>query len=165
MSKHIRSKLNLKPVCRLSPSLGSHYTGIVDQQVKWRLAGKFLSRKSPDGLQRCQIECYYLSFRTRILCQHPRQSSLSLAFVPACQQHIRAIVRQFLMMTLSSGAVATYVSGAQATSIAAGLGALATVGWTVYSNWNKRKVHETAVVTATAPTIKAAKAASIPEGK
>lgn len=73
---------------------------------------------------------------------------------------IGAIVRQFLMMALSSGAATAYVSGAQAASIAAGLGALATVGWTVYSNWNQRKVHETAVVTTTAPTVAQARVES-----
>lgn len=73
---------------------------------------------------------------------------------------IGAIVRQFLMMVLSSGAVTAYVSGAQAASIAAGLGALATVGWTIYSNWNQRKVHETAVVTTTAPSVAQARAES-----
>lgn len=37
--------------------------------------------------------------------------------------------------------------------------------WMVYSAWNKRLVHETAVVTATAPTVADAKAASISAGK
>lgn len=78
---------------------------------------------------------------------------------------IGAIVRQFLMMALSSSAATAYVTGAQATSIAAGLGALATIAWTIYSNWNQRKVHETAVVTAVAPTVDIAKAQSIPAGK
>ena len=78
---------------------------------------------------------------------------------------VGAIVRQAVTLIGSSAAVATYVSGNQLAAIAGGAAALASVAWTIYSNWNQRKVHETAVVTATAPTVADAKAASIQAGK
>ena len=46
-----------------------------------------------------------------------------------------------------------------------GIFAVAMVIWTLWHNWNLRKVSETAVVTSTAPTVAIAKAASIPAGK
>jgi hypothetical protein len=42
---------------------------------------------------------------------------------------------------------------------------VAMVVWTLYKNWNMRKVAETAVVTSVAPTVAVAKAESIPAGK
>lgn len=78
---------------------------------------------------------------------------------------VGAMVRQLVTMLGSSTAMASYVSGNQVVALASGAAAGASVIWTLYTNWNQRKVHETAVVTATAPTIAAAKAESIPAGK
>ena len=77
---------------------------------------------------------------------------------------IAALVRQIATAVLSSGAVAAYVSGSQATAIASGLAAIAAIGWGIYSRWNTRKVPETAIVTSVAPTVEAAKAASTVKG-
>lgn len=78
---------------------------------------------------------------------------------------VSALVRQGITLIGSSGAVATYVSGNQLAAIASGAAALVSVGWTLYANWNQRKVHETAVVTSTAPTVAIAKELSVPAGK
>jgi len=78
---------------------------------------------------------------------------------------ISALVRQVLNTLLTTGAAAAYVNGAQATAIASGAGAIACIAWTVYANWNSRKVNEKSVVTTTASTVADAKAASITAGK
>lgn len=57
------------------------------------------------------------------------------------------------------------VTSNDATTIAGGIFVIGSLGFTLYNNWNQRKVAETAVVTATAPTVAAAKADSIPAGK
>ena len=77
---------------------------------------------------------------------------------------IAALVRQIATALLSSGSVAAYVSGSQATAIATGLGAVAAIAWGIWARWNTRKVPETAIVTSTAPTVEAAKAASTVKG-
>lgn len=57
----------------------------------------------------------------------------------------------------------------QASAVVTTLGsALPVIGlgvWQIYSHWNMRKVPEKAVVTAIAPTVADAKAASIPAAK
>jgi hypothetical protein len=78
---------------------------------------------------------------------------------------IAALIRQFIPI-LGAGAVTSgYVTGDQLVAIAGAVATIFSVGWTVYANWNQRKVHETAVVTSLAPTVAAAKDASIKEGK
>lgn len=54
------------------------------------------------------------------------------------------MVRQLATMLLSSAAASTYVSGSQGVAIAAGLGALASVIWSIAAHWNKVKVPEPA---------------------
>lgn len=78
---------------------------------------------------------------------------------------VGAMVRQLVTMLGSSAAVTSYVSGNQLVAIASGAAALASVGWTLYTNWNQRKVHETAIVSGTADTVADAKAMSTPAGK
>lgn len=58
----------------------------------------------------------------------------------------------------------TIISGAtiELITLAPALGAAA---FAIWHGWNKRLVHETAVVTQTAPTVAVAKAMSIPAGK
>lgn len=55
--------------------------------------------------------------------------------------------------------------GVDANTLTAALTGLVGIVITLYVNWNQRKVHETAVVTGTAPTVAIAKAQSIPAGK
>jgi hypothetical protein len=78
---------------------------------------------------------------------------------------IAALVKSIANTILTTGAVAAYVNGQQAAALAAGAGALATIVYGIYTRWNQRLVKETAVVTATAPTVAAARAESIPAGK
>jgi uncharacterized membrane protein YebE (DUF533 family) len=78
---------------------------------------------------------------------------------------ISALVRQGVTMLGTSTAASAYLSHDQTVAIAGGAAALVSVAWTLYANWNQRKVHETSVVTATAPTVADAKAASIQAGK
>lgn len=72
------------------------------------------------------------------------------------------IVRQVLTALLSSGSVAAVVNHDQATAIAAGVAALASVAWSVYAHRGMRKVPEKAIVVGEAPTVAQAKAKSIP---
>lgn len=74
---------------------------------------------------------------------------------------IAALVRSLVNTVLTSTAVAGYVNGSQATTLASAAGVIAVIGYGIYSRWNTRKVPETAVVTSLAPTVAAAKAASI----
>lgn len=69
-------------------------------------------------------------------------------------------VRSILLSVLSSGAAAAYISSDQAVAIATGVAALVTAAYGWYAHYGMRKVPETAVVTATAPTVADAKALS-----
>ena len=62
------------------------------------------------------------------------------------EDEIGSLVRQILTMVLSSASATAFVSSNQATAIAAGLGALASVAWSIYAHWGKKKVSEKAVV-------------------
>lgn len=57
------------------------------------------------------------------------------------------------------------ISASDLTNALTGLFGAAMVVWTLWHNWNLRKVAETSVVTATASTVAAAKADSIQAGK
>lgn len=78
---------------------------------------------------------------------------------------IAALIRQLLPIIGAGAVTSGYLSGEQLVAISGAIATVASVCWTVYANWNQRKVHETSVVTATAPTMAAAKAASIPASK
>lgn len=58
---------------------------------------------------------------------------------------INALVTKLVGMAFASYATAA-VSSSQSQAIAAGVGALAAVAWGIYSNWNMKKVPETATV-------------------
>lgn len=49
-------------------------------------------------------------------------------------------VRQVATFVLSSGSAAAYVSNSQGIAIAAGLGALGSVLWSIYAHWGMKKV-------------------------
>lgn len=78
---------------------------------------------------------------------------------------VAALIRQLLPIIGAGAVTSGYLTGEQLVAISGAVATVASVIWTVYANWNQRKVHETAVVTTTAPTMAAAKAASIQEGK
>ena len=59
------------------------------------------------------------------------------------EDEIGSLVRQILTMVLSGASATAFVSSNQAAAIAAGLGALASVLWSVYAHWDKKKVPET----------------------
>jgi hypothetical protein len=49
-------------------------------------------------------------------------------------------VRQLATLLLSGGSMAAYVSNSQGVAIAAGVGALASVLWSIYAHWGMVKV-------------------------
>lgn len=59
---------------------------------------------------------------------------------------LASLVRSVATAVLGSSAGAAYVSGAQATAIATGLGALVSVAWGAYAHWSMKKVPVSAVV-------------------
>ena len=73
---------------------------------------------------------------------------------------VASMVRQILTLLLSSGAASAYVTGDQAVAIASGAAALVSVAWSIWAHYGMRKIPETAVVTASAPTVAMARAAS-----
>lgn len=56
------------------------------------------------------------------------------------------MVRQILTLVLSGTMGSAYVSGTQAVAIATGVGAVASVIWSIAAHWNMKKVPETAKV-------------------
>jgi hypothetical protein len=71
-----------------------------------------------------------------------------------------------VIVAMAGTKLATYgVDSATLQNSLNGLFAIAMVAWTLWHNWNLRKVAETSVVTSTAPTVSAAKAESITAGK
>lgn len=72
------------------------------------------------------------------------------------------IVRQVLTAMLSSGSAAAVMNHDQATAIATGIAALASVLWSIYAHRGMRKVPEKAIVSGEAPTVAQARARSIP---
>lgn len=59
---------------------------------------------------------------------------------------IGSLVRQVLTLVLSSGGMAAYVNGSQATAIAAGAAALVSVLWSIVAHWGMKKVPAGATV-------------------
>jgi hypothetical protein len=59
---------------------------------------------------------------------------------------IGSVVRQVITLVLSSAAASAYVNNSQAVAIAAGLGAMASVVWSIFAHWNLKKVPENAKV-------------------
>lgn len=59
---------------------------------------------------------------------------------------IGGLVRQVATALLSSGAATAFVSSEQGIAIAAGLGALVSVMWSIVAHWGMKKVPETATV-------------------
>ena len=57
---------------------------------------------------------------------------------------VGSLVRQVLTAILSTTAASAYVSNDQAVAIAAGLGTLASVVWSIAAHWNKVKVPDPA---------------------
>ncbi len=55
-------------------------------------------------------------------------------------------VRQILSIALSSTAMASYLNQNDAVAIASGAGALASLGWSLYSHWGMKKVPVAAIV-------------------
>jgi hypothetical protein len=78
---------------------------------------------------------------------------------------IDAAVTKIVASLLAGYTGDAIASGSEKQAIAAGIGALAAVLYGVYRHWNMRKVPATSVVTALAPTVTAAKAASISAAK
>ena len=70
-----------------------------------------------------------------------------------------------VVLAAATGVFGSSMSQADATSIASGAIALAAFLYGVYQHWGKRKVPQGSVVTAIVPTVKEAKAQSIPAAK
>ena len=70
-----------------------------------------------------------------------------------------------VVLAAATGVLGSSMSQADATSIASGAIALAAFLYGVYQHYGMRKVPQGAVVTAIAPTVKEAKAQSIPAAK
>ena len=66
---------------------------------------------------------------------------------------LAAIARQILTTAGASAVASGYLTQTQLVAVVGAIVTLGSVAWTIYSNWNQRKVHETAVVTSTAPTV------------
>lgn len=73
----------------------------------------------------------------------------------------KAVLVGLSLFTGSSGTA----YGFDTQTIASAIGLLAAFGYAIYLHWNMRKVPSTAIVTALAPTVDAAKAASITPAK
>lgn len=78
---------------------------------------------------------------------------------------ISGLVKDLVNTILTSGAITSYVTGSQAAALATGAGVLATIAYGIWSRWNTRKVPETSIVTALAPSVQIAKASSITSAK
>ena len=59
---------------------------------------------------------------------------------------VGSAVRQVATLLLSSASAGAFVSNSQGVAIAAGLGAIASVLWSVYAHWGMKKVPQTATV-------------------
>ena len=59
---------------------------------------------------------------------------------------VGSLVRQVLTAVLSTGTAAAFVNGDQAAGIAAAVGTLASIAWSIVAHWNMKKVPETAQV-------------------